>query len=131
MTSNKQPNGKGRWVLSDGDIYQGEIKNGTFEGLGVYYDVQEGSLYEGEFANHKFNGKGIETWNEGAYKYSGDFVDGQKTGNGKFEFEDSCYEGDFLEGDMHGHGKYFFGDTGRIYEGEFKHNNQIGSGTLT
>lgn len=39
LTSGNQPNGKGRWVLPDGDIYQGEIVNGNFSGYGVYYDV--------------------------------------------------------------------------------------------
>ena len=30
MTQNNVPNGKGRWVLSDGDIYQGELVNGIY-----------------------------------------------------------------------------------------------------
>jgi len=31
---------------------------------------------------------------------------------------------------MHGNGKYFFGDTGRIFMGQFRNNNQHGKGIL-
>lgn len=38
--------GKGRMTHSNGDIYQGEWKEGKANGFGVYIDT-EGSMYRG------------------------------------------------------------------------------------
>ena len=82
---------------ANGDVYQGEWKDGKAHGNGVFIDTK-GSLYEGDWVEDLQQGKGVEIWDYNKIKDTGDFVDGQKTGKGKFEFEGSTYEGDFIDG---------------------------------
>lgn len=114
----------------NGDIYQGEWKDGKANGYGVFVDTN-GSMYEGEWLNDQQHGYGTESWNYGKIRYTGEFVEGMKSGQGRFEFEGGFYEGDFVDGKFHGNGKYFFADTGKLYEGEFQDNNMYGKGVMT
>ena len=41
-----------------GDRYEGELRNGKFEGKGIYY-CKNGDKYEGEWRNDNPEGKGI------------------------------------------------------------------------
>lgn len=82
---------------ANGDIYQGQWKDGKAHGHGVFCDTK-GSLYDGQWENDLQHGKGIELWDYNKIKYDGDFVEGKKTGKGRFEFEGSTYDGDFVEG---------------------------------
>jgi hypothetical protein len=43
-------NGRGRMTHVNGDIYQGEWKDGKANGFGVFVDTN-GSMYEGEWFN--------------------------------------------------------------------------------
>ena len=68
-------------------IYEGECKNGMFNGIGCYTN---GILsYEGEWLNNKFNGNGLIITNN--YNYNGAFNDGKKHGTGKLEIENKEY----------------------------------------
>ena len=68
-------------------IYEGECKNGKFNGIGCYTN---GILsYEGEWLNNKFNGNGLIITN--SYNYNGAFNDGKKHGTGKLEIENREY----------------------------------------
>ena len=48
--------------MADGDIYEGEWKEGQMSGSGVYTygksSARAGDKYSGQFKNNKFNGKG-------------------------------------------------------------------------
>ena len=44
--------------FANGNIYEGELKNGLPEGKGIYM-FANGDAYEGEFKNNKKEGKGI------------------------------------------------------------------------
>ena len=44
---------RGLLHLSSGDIYDGEIKNGLFNGFGKYICVEDGSVFEGLFKDGK------------------------------------------------------------------------------
>jgi len=44
--------------LENGDRYEGEVKNGIFEGYGKYYYTRNKHEYHGEFKNGKPDGKG-------------------------------------------------------------------------
>jgi len=57
---------------ANGDIYQGEWKQGKANGQGTFVDTN-GSMYKGQWLNDVYHGKGIETWNYGAIKYEGEF----------------------------------------------------------
>lgn len=129
QTKNGLFHGKGRMTHANGDVYQGEWKEGKANGFGVYVD-QNGSMYRGEWLNDQYHGKGTETWNFGAIKYEGEFVEAKKTGKGRFEFDGNYYEGDFVDGQFEGQGKYYFADTGKIYHGEFHENNIVGYGVM-
>ena len=48
---------------NDGDRYEGEWRNGKYEGKGIYY-WNDGDRYEGEFRNGKAEGKGIYYYNK-------------------------------------------------------------------
>jgi len=68
-------------------IYEGECKNGMFNGIGCYTN---GSIsYEGEWLNNKFNGNGLIITE--SYNYNGSFLNGRKHGNGKLEIENKEY----------------------------------------
>ena len=43
--------------LPDGDVYQGEMKNGKRHGWGIY-SFHGGDVYEGRFRNHFRHGRG-------------------------------------------------------------------------
>jgi len=60
---------------SNGDIYQGEWKDGKANGFGVFVDTN-GSMYKGEWLNDIYHGHGCETWNYNTIKYEGEFIEG-------------------------------------------------------
>lgn len=101
---------------ANGDIYQGQWKNGMAHGKGTFCDTK-GSLYEGHWKEDQQHGKGIEYWDYYKIKYEGDFVEGKKTGQGTFQCEGSTYTGEFINSMFHGKGQYYFADTGKIYKG--------------
>lgn len=70
--------GKGRMLMSNGDMYNGDWKNGVMNGFGVY-TFADGSYYEGEFSDNSFNGKGSIHYvpneeNGWLVKYDGYFI---------------------------------------------------------
>jgi len=50
----------------NGDIYEGNIKNGKIEGRKMIYN--NGDIYEGEFIDNKYNGNGTYYWKNGNNK---------------------------------------------------------------
>ena len=93
--------GKGKIILCDKGVYEGEFKNGKIEGKGkmVYSD---GNFYEGNWKENKYDGKGI------LKKRNGDFLDGIWNNNkctGKCILFGSVYEGDIVNGIREGSGK--------------------------
>ena len=85
----------GTYTYTDGDIYEGEFKDGKRHGKGKY-TFKNGDIYEGEFKNGAKHGKG---------KYT--------SANG------TIYDGDWENGEKHGQGKCTSAN-GLIYKGEFK-----------
>jgi hypothetical protein len=118
-------NGKGRLRHQNGDVYQGEWKDGKAHGRGVFIQSQIKQLYEGEWREDEMHGQGVEVWEGGKMRYSGDFRFGKKTGQGVFEFEGHRYEGEFLDGQFHGLGKYTNPDKKRVLEGRFEENEMV------
>jgi hypothetical protein len=52
--------GFGRIVHADGDVYEGEWKDGMAHGPGKYYHA-DGTIYAGEWVTDVKHGQGIET----------------------------------------------------------------------
>lgn len=67
-------NGQGTLTFENGDVYEGQFKNGIFHGKGTYTSTN-GWVYTGEFKNGYAEGKGKLT-TEGQATYEGTFKQG-------------------------------------------------------
>src|SRR3989338_1678469 len=72
--------GFGKAQLPDSSVYDGNFKNGLFNGKGTL-TRRDGARYEGEFKDGLFDGKGIVNHSNGV-KYEGEFKDGLANGKG-------------------------------------------------
>ncbi len=109
-------NGSGVLEYSNGDKYEGDFKEGKFQGQGSYI-FANGDTYKGAFAEDKFNGKGTYTFANGDV-YEGNFKDDLFDGKGKLTTKVATYEGDFKAGRMEGKGVLKQPD-GDSFEGDF------------
>lgn len=125
FTANQKFNGKGRLTQANGDLYQGDWKDGVAQGKGVFVQREAGIIYDGEWKNDVQHGKGIEEWDFGNFKYEGDFKEGQKTGKGVFTAKTGNvrYEGEFIDGKFEGNGKYINGEMHKTLDGTFSGNH--------
>ncbi|CAD8178813.1 unnamed protein product [Paramecium octaurelia] len=90
-------------TFPNGDVYEGQYKDGTFHGRGLLYNNVQ--LYPDK---------------KSQYLYDGQFEQGQKHGYGKECYiTGGCYEGQFKYNQKHGHGKLVFSD-GSNYVGDFQ-----------
>lgn len=157
---NDSYNGKGRLYLDyykDKVIYDGEFKNGLFDGEGTLFskenDLPQDYLiaYEGQFKAGKRDGAGIEYIKdnkipgerckiegeeikksyEGIMKaYEGTYKNDKKNGHGILITDIEKYDGEFIDDKKCGKGKLFDIHTNKlIYEGEFLDNKVGGKGT--
>ena len=62
---------------ADGDVYEGEIKNGQFNGFGKY-TFASGEIYEGQFKDNNTNGFGKDSPTELAIFMSGNTKTGEE-----------------------------------------------------
>ena len=120
------PSGKGALYLPNG-FYEGEFKNGKFNGKGKRLYFEKGKLV-GEFKDNKAHGQGIYTYLDGA-KYVGEYKLGKKHGQGTFTWPNgSEYVGYWKFGKREGHGIRTYSNGGK-YEGEWKNGLFDGQGT--
>ena len=127
---------KRRVEFENGDVYEGEWKNGYMHGKGTYI-WSDGDRYEGEFKEGYRSGKGKCVWGPASeFKgdvYEGDFLKGDRTGIGTYTWgNDSKYAGDKYEGAFYcgtkfGKGVYTFA-SGAIYDGSFVDDEMTGKG---
>uniref|UniRef100_A0A0D9ZC42 1-phosphatidylinositol-4-phosphate 5-kinase n=1 Tax=Oryza glumipatula TaxID=40148 RepID=A0A0D9ZC42_9ORYZ len=138
-------------TLPNGDIYVGSFDGLVPHGPGKYMWT-DGALYDGEWDKSKMTGRGLIQWPSGA-SYEGDFrggfidgagtfkgVDGsvykgswrmnKKHGMGTMVYSNSdTYEGFWNEGLPDGFGKYTWAD-GNVYIGRWKSGKMNGSGVM-
>ncbi|GHT94586.1 hypothetical protein FACS1894122_11370 [Alphaproteobacteria bacterium] len=118
------PCGKGKLILKDGSVYEGDFSRGKLNGKGKM-TYANGIVYKGDFVMVELNGTGKVTFADGRYVkgnyYEGDFKDGYPHGKGKRTYYDdeTIYEGEFVKGKPHGNGKMTCGTSGTVDEGEF------------
>ena len=123
---NSKFHGKGKYIFFNGDKYKGNFLNGVKNGDG-FFEYSNGTLYKGEFSNDKFNGKGIMKWKDGT-EYKGNFVNSTLYGKGVIlNLIGEKYEGNFNMNRFHGKGKLTYSDGG-IYSGEFEMGAKNGRG---
>ena len=152
---NKKRNGQGKLILADQSYYEGNFKDGEFDGFGFYRtknytykgqfingkkngkgkmeNFSTKSVYEGEFKNDMKEGYGIEKYNDGSI-YKGYYKEDVKHGNGELSLKKekniSIYKGEFKNGKIWGKGKYKW-DNKKEYEGDWENNEISGFGILT
>lgn len=68
-------NGAGKYTWANGDKFEGNFKSGKLEGIGKF-TAQNGDVYEGNFNGNKYDGSGKYTWANGSI-FEGTFKDGQ------------------------------------------------------
>ncbi|CAI9781636.1 unnamed protein product [Fraxinus pennsylvanica] len=113
-------------AYSNGDVYEGEFREGKWSGSGVYYYFMSGR-YEGDWLDGKYDGYGVETWARGSW-YRGQYKQGFRHGFGVFRFfTGDVYAGEWSNGQSHGCGIHTCEDGSR-YMGEFKRGVKHGLG---
>ncbi|XP_022989580.1 phosphatidylinositol 4-phosphate 5-kinase 8-like isoform X1 [Cucurbita maxima] len=113
-------------VLSNGDVYIGNFKDGLPHGKGKYTWF-EGTIYEGDWEDGKMAGKGKIIWPSGA-KYEGDISDGSLHGFGTFNYSGgSIYSGAWRMNIHHGIGRKIYTNLDS-YEGSWKEGKPEGCG---
>jgi len=101
--------------FSNGEKYEGEIKNEYPNGNGILYKILIKRIYEGEFLNGKKHGRGILYYDDNSY-YVGDFKYDSRHGEGIYKNVDFMYEGQFKNDKFEGYGKLNI-INGNFYEG--------------
>ncbi|KAL8152870.1 hypothetical protein V2J09_010630 [Rumex salicifolius] len=123
------PEGAGKYIWSDGCIYDGEWKRGMRHGHGKL-QFSSGAVYEGEFSGGYMHGEGSYTW-PGHVTYKGRWRLNLKNGMGYQEYANGdIFEGFWMQGTPDGHGKYSCAN-GNVYVGDMKGGKMSGCGTFT
>lgn len=141
-----------RVFLPNGDIYEGEISNSTFNGKGKLTSAN-GEIYQGNFIDGEKTGNGVLLFTDGT-EYSGEVKKGEPYGKGRMKWTNGVqyeggfdgpllsgygvltnlqgekYEGYFEKNKFHGNGKYNY-NNGDVYEGNFENGIKKGKGIFT
>jgi hypothetical protein len=115
---------------SDVAKYKGEWSYGLPHGRGQYVD-SFGNKYEGEFKLGFFWGQGTLSSPSAGFVYSGEFAMSKKHGNGRIEYraKEVIYQGTWVQDIMHGVGNYAIGAR-YIYRGQVDKNTFTGKGRV-
>lgn len=109
---NGVPNGFGVYHYDDGSVYEGNFKDGIFEGTGRLVD-RLGNEYIGDFKNGMLNGKCAIKSSD--WLYIGECVDDKMCGQGELHIKFYCYNGTFEKNQPKGEG-YVTGISGKKYK---------------
>ena len=91
------PDGHGVYTCPNGHRYEGNFKDGKYNGHGVMRFTLDGEKYDGEWNNGKMHGHGVYTWPNGQ-KYDGQWKDGKKHGHGVLTVPGQTYDGEWRHG---------------------------------
>ncbi|CAN0878698.1 Phosphatidylinositol 4-phosphate 5-kinase 9 [Linum grandiflorum] len=123
------PQGRGKYVWSDGCIYDGEWRCGIRNGTGRI-QWPSGAAYEGEFSGGYMHGSGSYI-SANKISYRGRWRLSLKHGLGYQVYPNGdVFEGSWLQGTAEGPGKYTWAN-GNVYMGDMKGGKMTGKGTLT
>lgn len=123
------PEGSGKYVWSDGCIYEGEWRHGMRHGNGKIR-WSSGAVYEGEFSGGYMHGTGTY-FGADNLTYKGRWRLNLKHGLGYQVYANGdVFEGAWIQGTAEGPGKYTWAN-GNVYLGNMKGGKMSGKGTLT
>ena len=120
--------GTGNYTYASGVTYAGGVKNGMYDGFGVYSEAETLYRYEGNFEKNYYSGQGILYDDQITYK--GTFFEDMKQGWGSYEEVNGVsFVGTFKED------QFSFGvqrsDNGDLYTGQFNEDSEFeGAGIL-
>ena len=118
-------NGYGKMVYADSTVYEGEWKDGLWEGNGELH-FPDGDSYIGEFKEHEFSGYGKYRYADGAL-YDGYWEHGMFNGSGTMTYADSSiYAGEWTDDRKNGTGVFYDAYTGALMKGKFRDDMFIG-----
>eukprot|EP00347_Sterkiella_histriomuscorum_P007049 403350443 len=119
--------GKVKYVYSDGEFLEVEMKNYKRHGPGVI-SFKNGDTFEGVYIEGKLVGNSTLRYANSS-EYTGQFKDNKRHGKGKYtKYDGSIYEGEYANDKLNGFGKYIY-RSGHIYIGEFKNDKMYGYGS--
>ncbi|KAJ6746735.1 PHOSPHATIDYLINOSITOL-4-PHOSPHATE 5-KINASE [Salix koriyanagi] len=123
------PEGNGKYVWSDGCVYEGEWRRGMRHGNGKT-QWPSGTTYEGEFSGGYMHGAGTYVGSN-KLTYKGRWRLSLKHGLGYQVYPNGdIFEGSWIQGSPEGPGKYTWAN-GNVYHGDMKGGKMTGKGTLT
>ncbi|KAL5150093.1 Phosphatidylinositol 4-phosphate 5-kinase 9 [Glycine soja] len=123
------PEGQGKYVWSDGCVYEGEWRRGMRNGYGKI-QWPSGVMYEGEFSGGYIHGTGAYIGPDNL-TYKGRWRLNLKHGLGYQVYPNGdIFEGSWIQGAPEGPGKYTWAN-GNVYLGNMKGGRMSGKGTLT
>ena len=113
---------------SNGEKYEGEIKYGNKNGIGIKTTFR--NIYEGEWKNDNQEGIGRIIWNNPEDKYEGEFKYNNYHGFGIYSNENGIinYIGEYENGLQHGYGIDYHSNGKLSYKGFWKNGNESGFG---
>lgn len=137
---------KGRMILPDGSMYEGDVKGNFPHGTGTIH-WSDGTSFQGEWSHGVpygmgeqsdatqstlrgcFGEAGVSGPGERVFLISGGKISSNSNNRSGSNTALYRYEGDMRDNKMHGNGKLFWPD-GRMYEGQFKADSIEGNGTM-
>ncbi|KAK4276773.1 hypothetical protein QN277_014881 [Acacia crassicarpa] len=126
--SGNVPHGSGKYLWTDGCMYEGEWKRGKAAGKGKF-SWPSGATYEGEFKSGRMEGFGTFVGSDGD-TYRGSWIGDRKHGCGQKRYANGdFYEGSWKRNLQDGQGRYVW-NNGNEYVGEWKNGVMSGRGAL-
>ena len=119
-------------LLLKNNIFYDQETPDDFCGIGKYYNSNTTLIYNGEWKNGSYNGNGKEYTNHGELLYEGNFKNDEYHDEGTLYFKNGeKYSGTFVNGNIQGYGVYHFNGKGNIiYKGNWTQGQRTGSGRL-
>jgi hypothetical protein len=117
----------GQSTFQNGDVYEGEYRNGVRHGRGVYR-FASGAVYDGEYVNGKKHGQGTFIYSDGS-KYSGEWKEDKRDGYGEYKYVNGDeYCGQWVKHIRHGRGVYRYDSVDLQIDGSWKEGRRIEDG---